>query len=709
MRTFLLVKLTLLPLAWFWTLSGFGQPGWAIFGGLGLALALGTVALWRGSAGPMQAVVTGLLAVLAAGELAAPAMTQAHALPFSFAWLGAYALLSVALRRPWTAEFSRSEHAGAEGSSLFMLVNAVLSGLWGVLFLAMAACAGLAAPRWLSSGIVVAGALVSIFGPKLMLRAIFNRMSEERWRWEAPSLGGAQGEDSYDVAVVGAGIGGLTAAALLADNGLKVLVVDQHVLPGGFCHTWLRAARHNGTKHVFRFDSGVHDFSGVREGGPVTSVLRRLGLEDRIEWLRLDHRYVTDDGVIDVPRDWRAYAALLGEAHPASAAGILALFEDLRAIFDGMFSTGDQRSGIPGAPASLEAMLEFPRRHPLAMQWMHKPFSALLDKHVREPAARKRLLALAGYLTDQAESLEVAQMAPIFGYYFFGGYYPRGGSGHFADLLADAITERGGRVLLKTAVTRILVEGGRAAGLELANGRRIRAGAVVSNADLRRTYLELLPQEALPAGLRAEMAAVEPSCSAFAVHLALDIVPQMPPMVHVEGKVGIVMPSLIDPSAAPAGYATMELLTLLPHAEAAAWFPPEDAHGSVEEWKQHRRSAHYEARKAALADRLIDAAATVIPDLRQHIVLRTEASPITFARYDWSSAGAIYGVAKPHRHRGVKTPIPGLVVAGAGHSGCGVEAVLISGAMAAAALRPGLLDGPVPAPAAARERELSPA
>ena len=88
---------------------------------------------------------------------------------------------------------------------------------------------------------------------------------------------------------------------------------------------------------------------------------------------------------------------------------------------------------------------------------------------------------------------------------------------------------------------------------------------------------------------------------------------------------------------------------------------------------------------------MIEAAETVIPGLRQHIVYRADASPVTYARYDWTSFGAIYGISKPGRLNGSKSPIRNLVIAGGGNAGAGVEAVLISGAEAAEALLPGLL------------------
>ena len=95
---------------------------------------------------------------------------------------------------------------------------------------------------------------------------------------------------------------------------------------------------------------------------------------------------------------------------------------------------------------------------------------------------------------------------------------------------------------------------------------------------------------------------------------------------------------------------------------------------------------------------MLAAAERELPRLSGHIVCRFDASPVTYARYDLSSAGAIYGVSKAGRLSGVKTPVPGLVVAGAATHGPGVEAVWISGARAAEALVPGLLDWTPKAP-----------
>lgn len=674
----------------YWVLSGSGRGRAAVAVALAVALGLCAWQLHRGRARAMELTAAAFFATHAVVTLA---LGSALFLTYDAVLVsGALAVMAwgtLLAGSPFTAQYAREDWPREYWDApLFRRTNALLTGLWALIFTANAGLGALsliwpAARLWLLAILpqiaIGAGVALSISLPRWYPRWSLAReiAARDPYRWPAPmfSPGRPRDKTQHDVIVIGAGIGGLTTAALLAKRGLKVLVLEQHYLAGGFCTAWPRLVRLGERRLRYVFDAGVHDVSGLGPRGPVRYLLKQLDLGGRLDWRRMSHEYILPGLRLKVPPGVDAFVAALADHFPAERSRIEAFFAEMEAVYRELYADVHLTGGVPRPPATVESMLAYPAAHPHAFRWMNVPFGAMLDAYFREPRLKAFLSVLTGYLSDDPRALTVMAMAPIFGYYFEGGYYPVGGSQALADALVTAIQERGGEVRLRTPVSRIVVEQGRAVGVALADGEILRAEAVVSNADVRRTFLDLVGREHLPRDFARAVEGLAASTSAFMVFLGVDYVPDIEPItiqVTDGQEVAIAIPSKVESSLAPPGHSSVSLITLMPPAEAGEW---------------NRKAPGYGARKRRVADALIARAEYALPGLRAHIIYRQEGSPATFARYAWTTGGAIYGPAAGQWRPPAKSPIERLVLAGAGvFPGAGVEAVVISGVIAADAI-----------------------
>lgn len=488
--------------------------------------------------------------------------------------------------------------------------------------------------------------------------------------------------ESYDVVVIGSGIGGLVAAGLLARYGRRVLVCESHTLPGGAAHSFRRQG--------FTFDSGPSFYCGLADPtscNPLREVLDALG--ESIEAIAYDPlgHYHFPDRTLAIYGDAKRYQASLAEISPLAAQELQALTEKMLAIYRPLGAIPTLALRADGWLLPLLAM-----RFPQAMVQLLPQLRALgrsmgyfVDETVSDPWLR-RLIDLECFLLSGMKAHETVapEMAFMFGERSASVIdYPMGGSGAIIEALVRGLKRWGGRLRLGTHVDKIWVEHNQAQGVVLKTGEHIRAAQVISNATLWDTCNHLLAEADLPRSYRQPSLATTPVDSFMHLHLGIRaegleeltihhvVVHDIDQDITTPGNTCMIsIPSVLDPSLAPDGHHVVHAYTLEPYA---GW----------------QKDGDYGEKKVVKAQPLMRALQKVVPDICDRITLKLIGTPLTHQRFLRRHQGT-YGpaiAAGQGLFPGCRTPIKGLYRVGDSTlPGIGVPAVAASGILCANSL-----------------------
>ncbi len=472
---------------------------------------------------------------------------------------------------------------------------------------------------------------------------------------------------SYDVVVIGGGLSGLTAAALLSQAGLGVCVLEEQPEPGGYLQGFKRKG--------FTFDTSVQWLNGMGPGGMSRRVLDQLGDDAPLcAPLEQFQRYRGESFDYLLSHEPDLMRDELAADFPGERDGIHRLFDDARELGRRMrklhsltraFETMPPLSKMTRGLGMLFWYLGV-RRH------MRPGLEQGLARYVSDPALARIFIA--------EEKLNTV-LTPI-AWAYEGDLFsaPTGGSRQIVDWVLQRAESYGAEVCLGERVEEILLEGGRAAGARCASGRVVQAPHVICACDVQQLYNRLLPDHASSPQLRGRLEGADIYNSHLSLFLGLncpprelglgeeqvlltrDDVPRLEQMTSAPDRAALYVlpPSARDPSLAPEGKGTLVI-----HCPALL-----EDHQRWGTGPELERGEAYRRLKKAQAEVLLERVErSLCPGLGGKVELMEVATPVTYQRYTRNRGGSILGhratdASIKARVAHYVTPVKGLLLAG---------------------------------------------
>ena len=486
----------------------------------------------------------------------------------------------------------------------------------------------------------------------------------------------------YDVIVIGAGNGGLTAAADLARRGVKVLLLEQHNVPGGCATSFVRGR--------FEFEVALHQLSGLgtpEKPGPLRGLMHRLGVLGKVDFVEEDTLYRTlipGTFSVTLKANKVELVATLKDKFPDEGSAIEKFFD---LVWD--FSTQMISVYYLKDPETSK------EKYPLYFKYALKTSQEVLDSFFKDPFLKMAIASYWGYVGLPPSRLSFTDLAILlWAYTEFKPYHMKGGSQALSNAILDSFIAAGGNVHFNCGAKEIVLSEGRARGVITENGDEISAWAVISNASTISTYTELLDSAAVDRDTLRMLGSRSLGPSAVCVYCGLDCEPGdlgidvstqfitlNTDMEHqfaswrtldTPETCGMTCYDVADPEFSPAG-ACQIVLIVLQYADHWYAIPP----------------TQYAETKYRYAQGLLNIAERAYPGFIDALEEVEVSTPLTHLRYLGHPGGAFYGFDQYAKDSNLfvspLSGIEGLYFAGAWAGMGGFQPTLESGVAAARA------------------------
>jgi len=487
----------------------------------------------------------------------------------------------------------------------------------------------------------------------------------------------------YDAVVIGAGNGGLTAAATMAQKGLNVLLLERHNIPGGAATSFCRGR--------FEFEVALHQLSGLgtpQKPGLLRMQLDKLGVTDDLDFVELSDLYhvaLPDGFRITLKTNRDETIAVLKEKFYHEKDAIQKFFDLTASYANDMIGAFIFRDPEPSRD-----------KYPNLYKYAFRSSKEILDEYFSDPLLKAILSVYWGYLGVPPTRLAFGYLAMIFFQYMeFKPYHVKGGSQALSNAILNKFLSYGGTVRFNCGAKKIMAKDGQVNGVVTENDETISTEFVVSNASQISTYTRLLAPEHVPQDALLEMKGRNLSSSAFTMFIGFDCEPEQ---LGIAESTNFLMAGLdisdcildrmqqldiqdelmvlscydiADPEFSPPGTCQANVVTLK-YGEPWLRIPPRQYHDV----------------KYRCAESMLKRIEQIYPAARNHIEEIEVATPLTHMRYLGHPGGAIYGYEQLTKDSlffqpGRYSPIKGLFFAGGWSGDCGFEPTLRSGISAA--------------------------